>query len=92
MKNTIKLDRVRAIMLELTKEGKFFSFTFVTRPTNKKKSHFKRVNKAITRRKVTEQTDSKYKLYFNDLENPITNAEECWECLIVEFNGYKVIL
>ena len=92
MEKTIKLSRALALMLELTQQGRYFSFTYVTRNKKSKESRFKTVERAVTRRKKTACENDRFKLYYNDLDNPKTDAEECWECLIVFFNGYKVVI
>lgn len=82
-----------AEMESLTKQDKHFSFSFYkyNRQT-KEGGDLARISRAKLRPKTSDnkRENSSYKLFFVDVDTGL--ARECWQPLIVEFNGIKCTL
>jgi hypothetical protein len=82
-----------AEMERLTKLGQTFSFSFYKyNRQNGKGGDLARISRAKLRSKASDnkRENSSYKLAFYDLDT--NKALECWQPLIVEFNGQKLTL
>ncbi len=90
-----KIDLYKAVaeMKRITAEGGTFSLKF--RKWNrrtKKGGDIAYIREAKLRPKPSDKTvqNASFKIFFSDIE---TGRElNCWECLLVEFNGMKTIL
>jgi hypothetical protein len=91
----INLWNAIAEMRELTARDIPFSFEHHTWDRDKHKSSgLRRVDKALLRpaAKGDDVRDADHKLFYQDLNisDPAKNARNCWQILIVSFNGTPV--
>ena len=93
METTIPIFTAVAEMDRLTKAGIPFSFSFFK---YNRQSHeggdLARISRAKLRSKTSDaqRENSSHKLSFVDIDSGL--ARECWQPLIVEFNGMKCTL
>lgn len=90
---TIHIYQAIAEMERITKAGGEFSFSFFKYDRhNKTGGDYARISRARMRRKAGDDKikHSSYKLFFTDLDSG--KARNCWQVLIVEFNGKKCTL
>ena len=93
METTIPIFTAVAEMDRLTKAGIPFSFSFYK--YNRQSSEggdLARISRAKLRSKASDskRENSSHKLSFVDIDSGL--ARECWQPLIVEFNGIKCTL
>lgn len=84
-----------ALMRRLSSEGKPFSFKHYTWDRDRQKANGLRiVHHALLRpaAKGDDLRDADHKLFYTDLDIPEMkkNKRNCWQILIVEFNGMKL--
>lgn len=93
METTIPIFTAVAEMDRLTKAGVPFSFSFYKyNRQNRQGGDLARISRAKLRSKAhdTQRENSSHKLSFVDIDSGL--ARECWQPLIVEFNGLKCTL
>ena len=93
MEQTIQIFTAVAEMDRLTKAGIPFSFSFYKyNRQNGEGGDLARISRAKLRHKTSDEQreNSSHKLSFVDIDNG--QARECWQPLIVEFNGIKCTL
>lgn len=91
----INLFSAIAEMRALTAKGIPFSFEHYTWDRERRNaSGLRRVDKAILRpaARGDDVTDADHKLFYKDLNisDPVKCSRNCWQILIVRFNGQKV--
>lgn len=90
---TISIYTAVAEMDRLTKAGIPFSFSFYKyNRQSREGGDLARISRAKLRSKTsdTQRENSSFKLSFVDIDSGL--ARECWQPLIVEFNGIKCTL
>ncbi|MFZ4705398.1 MAG: hypothetical protein ACOYMF_05260 [Bacteroidales bacterium] len=91
--NTISLYQALAEMRKLTAMGRTFSFTHVTYNRHQGSTNgIRQVRKARLRpaAKDDDVVNSQYKLFY--YEEDSQQPRNCWQMLILFFNGKKVVL
>ena len=93
METTIPIFTAVAEMDRLTKAGIPFSFSFYKyNRQSGEGGDMARISRAKLRSKTSDmqRENSSHKLFFVDIDSGL--ARECWQPLIVEFNGIKCTL
>lgn len=91
--NTIAVYQAIAEMTRISASGGEFSFSFYKYDRQRKTGgDLARVSRARLRKKAVSDTieHADYKLFFTDLDSG--RPLNCWQMLIVEFNGIKCYL
>jgi len=90
---TIQVYDAIAEMERISKNGGVFSFSFYKYNRDTRSGgDLARISRARLRKKTPDNViaHSSYKLFFMDMDNG--RAMNCWQMLIVEFNGRKCTL